>query len=115
MIFFCALGKKEGIGMAQVEAFSFGNYLVGYDDATMNEYISNSKIGFIVKKNSRYKISLLKVKKYFKYRLKINTSKHKDYQKKIYLINKLVNLPQPPFEKKILRGLYLKKFFLVLN
>ena len=90
MIFFCAWGK-EGIGMAQVEAFSFGNYLVGYDDATMNEYISNSKIGFIVKKNSRYKISLLKVKKYFKYRLKINTSKHKDYQKKNFF-NKKIDL-----------------------
>ena len=25
--------------MAQVEAFSFGNYLVGYDDATMNSIL----------------------------------------------------------------------------
>ena len=44
---FIAPRKKEGIGIALVEAISRGQYIVGYDDATMNEYITDEKIGFL--------------------------------------------------------------------
>ena len=38
------LKKKEEIGIALVEAISRGQYIVGYDDATMNEYILMKKL-----------------------------------------------------------------------
>ena len=45
--------EKEGIGMAQVEALANGKYLVGFNDATMNEYIINKKIGFLFNHKSK--------------------------------------------------------------
>tara|TARA_Y100000590_G_scaffold459863_1_gene617963 strand:- start:1453 stop:2511 length:1059 start_codon:yes stop_codon:yes gene_type:complete len=44
---FVAPRKKEGIGMALVEAISKGMYVVGYNDSTMNEYIENENNGFL--------------------------------------------------------------------
>merc|ERR1712127_467540 len=49
---FIAPRKKEGIGLTIVEAISKGMFIVGYDDATMNEYISDSRIGFIYDENT---------------------------------------------------------------
>jgi hypothetical protein len=37
--------KKEGIGMAQVEALSLGKYLLAFKESTMDDYILNKKIG----------------------------------------------------------------------
>ena len=42
-IFICSR-KKEGIGMAQIEAISMGKYLIGTKDSTMEDYIVNKKI-----------------------------------------------------------------------
>jgi len=46
---FIAPRKKEGIGLPLIEAISYGKYVIGFDDATMNEYITNKKIGALFK------------------------------------------------------------------
>ena len=58
---FVAPRKKEGIGMSIVEAISKGIFLVGYNDSTMNEYISNNKVGFIYDENTNKKIKSMGV------------------------------------------------------
>jgi len=49
-VFICPR-KKEGIGMGQIEAISYSKYLVAHNDATMNEYITNKKIGYLLDKD----------------------------------------------------------------
>lgn len=39
--------RKEGIGMAFLEAMAMGKCVVAYDDATMNEYIENGENGIL--------------------------------------------------------------------
>ena len=39
--------RKEGIGMAFLEAMAMGKCVVANDDATMNEYITNGRNGFL--------------------------------------------------------------------
>lgn len=39
--------RKEGIGMAFLEAMAMGKCVVANDDATMNEYIKNGENGFL--------------------------------------------------------------------
>ena len=45
--------KQEGIGMGFLEAISMGKYIVSSDDSTMNEYITDKKIGFLINKNEK--------------------------------------------------------------
>jgi hypothetical protein len=71
--------KKEGIGMAQVEAISQGKYIIGYNDSTMKEYIKNEKIGFIFPSNKKIKISL--INKFFNYRLNDNKKSYNKWEK----------------------------------
>ena len=71
--------KKEGIGMAQVEAISQGKYIIGYNDSTMKEYIKNEKIGFIFPSNKKIKISL--INKFFNYRLNDNKESYNKWEK----------------------------------
>lgn len=59
---------KEGIGMANVEALSFGKYLISNNDATMSEYIKNNKIGIFFNKPINNKLIPNKVIKYQNYR-----------------------------------------------
>ena len=68
--------KKEGIGIAMVEAISRGMYVVGYNDSTMNEYIKDNKIGFIFDKNTKDKINSSNITQNYDYR--------KNYSKKSY-------------------------------
>ena len=44
--------KQEGIGMGFLEAISMGKYIVSNDDSTMNEYITDNKIGFLISKKN---------------------------------------------------------------
>jgi glycosyltransferase involved in cell wall biosynthesis len=48
---FIAPRKKEGIGLPLIEAISHGKYVIGFDDSTMNEYITDKKIGCLFKNN----------------------------------------------------------------
>ena len=43
--------KQEGIGMGFLEAISMGKYIISNDDSTMNEYILDEKIGFLINNN----------------------------------------------------------------
>ena len=44
--------KQEGIGMGFLEAMSMGKYIVSNDDSTMNEYITDKRIGFLINKKN---------------------------------------------------------------
>lgn len=52
--------KKEGIGMSFLEAIAAGKCVVGYNDATMNEYITNNETGYLFTEESG-KLDLTKV------------------------------------------------------
>ena len=86
---FIAPRKKEGIGMAQVEALSQGKYLLGFNDSTMNEYIKNEKIGFLFPTNK--KINIKFIKKFFNYRVTDNNSNYNKWQKDRLKILKFFN------------------------
>ena len=86
---FIAPRKKEGIGMAQVEALSQGKYLLGFNDSTMNEYIKNEKIGFLFPTNK--KINIKFIKKFFNYRVTDNNSNYNKWQKDRLKILKFLN------------------------
>lgn len=45
---FVAPRKREGIGMSFLESLSLGQVVIGWDDATMNEYIAPGRNGFLV-------------------------------------------------------------------
>ena len=38
--------------MSFLEAMSMGKYLISYNDASMSDYITNNKIGFLLDKNN---------------------------------------------------------------
>ena len=85
--------KKEGIGMGHVEALSYGKYLIAFNDATMNEYILNNKIGFIIDdKNKKVSKKLILNSRSIREKYAIN-----GYKKYIQNKNKIYKL----FEKKI--------------
>lgn len=93
-IFICSR-KKEGIGMAQVEALSMGKYIIGYDEATMSDYIKNFKIGFLFNQKTKNSFILKNVHKYKNYRLKYADKGYqkfeKDKKKIIQLFKKNIN------------------------
>lgn len=49
---FIASRRKEGIGMSFVEALAAGHCVVGYNDATMNEYIEDDTNGYLFDEKS---------------------------------------------------------------
>ena len=65
---FIAPRKKEGIGLTIVEAISRGMFIVGYNDSTMNEYISNKKVGFIFDEKTKKQINIKNIIKNYQYR-----------------------------------------------
>ena len=62
--------KQEGIGMSFLEALSMGKYIIANNDSTMNEYITNDKIGFLINKNIKNKVDNKKIQKFKNYRIK---------------------------------------------
>ena len=79
-IFICPR-KKEGIGMAQVEAISMGKYLIGTKDSTMEDYIVNKKIGQFIGKKPKLYIDGNYLKKTKKFRKKYAVSGYKKFEK----------------------------------
>ena len=65
---FIAPRKKEGIGMSIVEALSKGMYIVGYNDSTMNEYVTNEKIGYLFDNNAK-KINIQNILNEYEFRI----------------------------------------------
>ena len=94
-VFVCSR-KKEGIGMAQVEALARGKYLVGFNDGTMNEYIINKKIGFLFDHQSNKIINVNNVKKNLNFRINYNNRGYKIYSYKkreiVYFFKKKQNI-----------------------
>ena len=78
---FIAPRKKEGIGIAMVEAISRGIYVVGYNDSTMNEYISDNKIGFIFDENTKDKLNSNYVTQNYDYRKKYSETSYNIWMK----------------------------------
>ena len=113
-VFICPR-NKEGIGMAQVEALSMGKYLIGYDEATMNDYIKNSKIGFLFNKNTKKKVIFKNIFKYKNYRLnyaKRGYQKFDDDKKKIIKLFKK-NIKKKEHPLKFIYVLFLLKIYTV--
>jgi len=91
---FIAPRKKEGIGLTVVEAISKGMFIVGYDDATMNEYISDEKIGFIYDEKTLEKVDYNNIIQNHEYRKKnaeLNYNKWVQDKKKIIPLLKKEN------------------------
>ena len=76
---FIAPRKKEGIGIALVEAISRGQYIVGFNDATMNEYINDDKIGFLFDSKNQNKIKLQNIIDNYKFRLENANSRYMEW------------------------------------
>lgn len=57
---FIAPRKKEGIGMSFLEALSYGNLVIGYNESTMNEYITNNVDGYLFNDTSNTYLDLNK-------------------------------------------------------
>ena len=83
--------KQEGIGMSFLEALSMGKYIVANNDSTMNEYIKNRKIGFLINKNTKTKINISNIINAKAYR-KINSKKM--FQKWIRDKNKIIKFSE---------------------
>ena len=78
---FIAPRKKEGIGIATVEAISRGQYIVGFNDSTMNEYIVDEKIGFLFDSKNNKKIKLQNIIDNYKYRIENANFKYNEWNK----------------------------------
>ena len=75
---FIAPRKKEGIGLPTIEAISYGKYIVGFDDSTMNEYINDSRIGKLYKKD-KAKIDINYIMQNNKFRLNYANEKYNSW------------------------------------
>jgi glycosyltransferase involved in cell wall biosynthesis len=98
--------KQEGIGMSFLEALSMGKYIIANNDSTMNEYIKNNKIGFLVDQNTKKKINISEIIKSKTYR-KINARKifikwNKDKKKILKFSNKVSSNKNNKYLKRIL-------------
>lgn len=88
--------KQEGIGMSLVEAIAYGKYTVSYNDATMNEYVHNDKLGLILK-HDKQKIKISNIFKFQAYRNSYAISGYNNWlkQKKsiLFFFNKEIIKP----------------------
>jgi len=66
---FIAPRKKEGIGMSFLEALAMGHYIIAYNDSTMNEYITDSRIGYLFDEHTTAPVSFEYVESSYQYRI----------------------------------------------
>lgn len=83
--------KAEGIGMSIVEALSLGKYLIGYKNNTMNEYIINNKIGFLFNSDTKDKVNISNIYKYFDYRVLNANNKYLQWKSQEEIILNFLN------------------------
>ncbi len=105
---FIAPRKKEGIGMTIVEAISKGMFVVGYNDSTMNEYISDKKVGFIFDEKTAEKINTKDIIENYEHRKKyaeLNYNKWIQDKKKI--------IPLLKEETKTIKKMHFFPLFLI--
>ena len=105
--------KQEGIGMSFLEALSMGKYIVANNDSTMNEYIKNRKIGFLIDKNTKTKINIsniINAKAYREINSKIVSKWNRDKNKIIKFSEKIsLNKNNKYLKRIIFFDDYLKK------
>ncbi len=101
-VFICPR-KQEGIGMSFLEAMSMGKYLISYNDASMSDYITNNKIGFLLDKNNSKKVNVNDVIKYKTYRNKIAKNMYINWTKSKSKIIKFFMVKNTNSKKNILK------------
>ena len=76
---------REGIGIAYLEALSYGMFIVGINAPTMNEYLKDSKIGKIIKIGDKQdpKLNLKEIIENQKYRINFNSENFINFKEKI--------------------------------
>lgn len=84
---------KEGIGMSFLEALSRSVYLIAYDNSTMSDYITNDKLGYLIreKKNKNKPLKLSYIKNFKKYRFKYSQSFYNEFISKKKNIETIYN------------------------
>ena len=105
---FIAPRKKEGIGITIVEAISKGMFVVGYNDSTMNEYVSDKKVGFIFDEKTTEKINTKYIIENYEYRKKYAEL---SYNKWIQSKKKIIPLLKQ--ETKIIKKIHFFPLFLL--
>jgi hypothetical protein len=105
---FIAPRKKEGIGITIVEAISKGMFVVGYNDSTMNEYVSDEKVGFIFDEKTTEKINTKDIIENYEYRKKYAEL---SYNKWIQSKKKIIPLLKE--ETKIIKKIHFFPLFLI--
>jgi glycosyltransferase involved in cell wall biosynthesis len=105
---FIAPRKKEGIGITIVEAISKGMFVVGYNDSTMNEYISDKKIGFIFDEKTTEKINTKDIIENYEYR-----KKYAELNYKKWIQNKKKIIPLLKEETKTIKKMHFFPLFLI--
>jgi len=105
---FIAPRKKEGIGITIVEAISKGMFVVGYNDSTMNEYVSDKKVGFIFDEKTTEKINTKDIIENYEHRkeyAELNYNKWIQNKKKI--------IPLLKEETKTIKKMHFVPLFLI--
>ena len=105
---FIAPRKKEGIGIAIVEALSKGMFVVGYNDSTMNEYVHENKVGFIFDENTKEKINTKDIIENYEFRKK---NSELNYNK--WVQNKKKIIPLLKQDPKIIKKMHFLPLFLL--
>ena len=100
-VFICPR-EKEGIGLAMIEALSYGKYLIAKNDNTMSEYINNKKVGSFFNANLSRNDIFRNIKKYSNYRTRYNTNGHNKYLKKEKKIVSFVSQKQNYLNKNLM-------------
>ena len=105
---FIAPRKKEGIGITIVEAISNGMFVVGYNDSTMNEYVSDKKVGFIFDEKTTEKINTKDIIENYEYR-----KKYAEFSYNKWIQNKKKIIPLLKQETKIIKKIHFFPLFLL--
>ena len=105
---FFAPRKKEGIGITIVEAISKGMFVVGYNDSTMNEYISDKKVGFIFDEKTAGKINTKDIIENYEYR-----KKYAELSYNKWIQNKKKIIPLLKEETKVIKKMHFFPLFLI--
>ena len=108
--------KQEGIGMGFLEAISMGKYIVSNDDSTMNEYITDKKIGFLINKKKEKSIDHNDIINGVNYRIQFANNGYLQWLKQkneiINFFSKNLNKKKRNFLIEILFFLDLIKFYI---
>ena len=98
--------RKEGIGMAFLEAMAMGKCVVAYDDATMNEYIKHGETGVLFNSRELTAVDFSVVEHVRKNLSKFSVAQFVKWQKNAQTINDFLAkqpLCRPTFENRLKR------------